>query len=75
MENMDSIITELEDGEYNGIDIIEISEIPDISILTKDSNEEKEYIQKHKKEFETMLTEFFFANKISTIHIKIKIIQ
>ena len=63
MEDSKCIITELENEEYNGIDIIEITEIPDISILAKDTTEEREYVQKHKKEFETLLTEFFFECK------------
>lgn len=57
------VITELENGEFNGIDIIEISEIPDISILVKDGAEDKGFVQKHKKEFETLITEFFFGCK------------
>ena len=57
------IITELENGEFNGIDIMEIFEIPDISILAKESSEVKEFVQKHKKEFETLITEFFFGCK------------
>ena len=61
MENV--IITELENGEYTGIDILEITEIPDISILINDASNEKEYIIKHKKQFETMITEFFFGCK------------
>ena len=61
MENC--IITELEDGEFNGLDLIEIYEIPDISILVKNSIEEKEYIQRHKKAVETLLNEIYFACK------------
>ena len=63
MENDDIIVTELENGEFNGLDIFEIQEIPDISILIKDANEEKTFVKKHKKEFETMLTEFFLECK------------
>src|SRR5699024_5244822 len=40
-----------------------IKEIPDISILVKEPSEEKEFSQKNKKEFETLLTEFFFGCK------------
>lgn len=61
MENC--IITELENGEYTGTDILEITEIPDISILINDTTDEKEYVLKHKKQFETMITEFFFGCK------------
>ena len=61
MENC--LITELENGEFNGVDILEVAEIPDISILTKDTFEEKSFVQKHKKEFETLITEFFFGCK------------
>lgn len=61
MENC--IITELADGEFNGLDLIEIYEIPDISILVKNSIEEKEYIQRHKKAVETLLNEIYFACK------------
>ena len=60
MDNNNCIITELEDGEFVGIDIFEVSEVPDISILVKDSSEETGFSQKLKKEFETLLTEFFF---------------
>lgn len=63
MKNNGCIITELADGEFNGIDIFEINEIPDISILIRESSEEKDFSQRHKKEFETMLTEFFFGCK------------
>ena len=63
MKSNGCIITELADGEFNGIDIFEINEIPDISILVRDSSEEKDFAPKHKKEFETMLTEFFFGCK------------
>ena len=63
MKNNGCIITELVDGEFNGIDIFEINEIPDISILIRESSEEKDFSQRHKKEFETMLTEFFFGCK------------
>ena len=63
MESNRCLITELADGEFNGIDIFEIKEIPDISILVKEPSEEKEFSQKNKKEFETLLTEFFFGCK------------
>ncbi len=63
MDNDNCIITELEDGEFVGIDIFEVSEVPDISILVKDSSEETGFSQKIKKEFETLLTEFFFGCK------------
>ena len=53
MKNNGCIITELADGEFNGIDIFEINEIPDISILIRESSEEKDFSQRHKKEFET----------------------
>ncbi len=61
MENC--LITELESGEFNAMDIIEVTEVPDISILVKDISEEKEYVQKNKKDFETLVTEFFFGCK------------
>ena len=61
MENC--LITELESGEFNAMDIIEVTEVPDISILVKDISEEREYVQKNKKDFETLLTEFFFGCK------------
>lgn len=57
------LITELENGEFNGIDIFEITEVPDISILVKDGIEEKEFSRKNKKEFEALITEFFFGCK------------
>ena len=57
------IINELENGEFNGIDIFEITEIPDISILINNLSDEKNYILKHKKQFETLITEFFFGCK------------
>ena len=63
MEDNNCIITELENGEFNGIDIFEIKDIPDISILVKEQSEERGFAQKHKKEFETLLTEFFFGCK------------
>ena len=57
------LITELENGEFNGMDILEITDIPDISILTTEGRENREFSQKHKKEFETLITEFFFGCK------------
>lgn len=57
------LITELESGEFNGIHILEITEVPDISILVKDGLENKEFSKKHKKEFESLITEFFFGCK------------
>ena len=57
------LITELENGEFNGMDIIEIADIPDISILSSEVLENKEYAKKHKKEFESLITEFFFGCK------------
>lgn len=63
MDNDNCIITELEDGEFVGIDVFEINEVPDISILVKDPSEERGFSQKLKKEFETLLTEFFFGCK------------
>ena len=57
------LITELENGEFNGMDILEITDIPDISILTAEGTENREFCQKHKKEFETLITEFFFGCK------------
>lgn len=57
------LITELENGEFNGMDIIEIVDIPDISILSSEVLENKEYAKKHKKEFESLITEFFFGCK------------
>ena len=63
MEDNNYIITELESGEFNGIDVFEVSEIPDISILINENYNENNFSQKHKKEFETLLTEFFFSCK------------
>lgn len=52
-----SIVTALDSGEYNIIDIIQINEIPDISIL--DSNlKEEEVAKKYRKSFEEIITEF-----------------
>lgn len=56
-------ITELENGEFNGIDILEVTEIPDVSILVNNASEEISFVQKHKKQFETLITEFFFGCK------------
>ncbi len=57
------LINELANGEFNGMDIFEISEIPDISILLDNSMDENNYVLKHKKQFETLITEFFFGCK------------
>ena len=55
------IITELQENEFLGMDIFEICEIPDISILIKETENENDYVLKHKKEFETIISEFFFG--------------
>ena len=57
------IIKELENNDFLGMDIFEISEIPDISILIKETDSEKDFVLKHKKEFETIISEFFFGCK------------
>ena len=64
------IINELENGEFNGIDIFEITEIPDISILINNLSDEKNYILKHKKQFETLVVKLILIQnmKIKIIH-------
>ena len=57
------MITELEDGGYVGQTIYEIKQIPDITILISEEDIEQEYAEKHKKEFETLLTEIYYNCK------------
>lgn len=57
MENC--IIKELENGEFNGIDIFQVSAVPDITIL---NNNEYECNLKNKKTFEEIITEFYVSS-------------
>ena len=58
--NNECIITELEDGEYIGTDIIEVFEIPDIPILNVNLDE-LETTKKVKNSFKELLSEFFIS--------------
>ena len=61
MEDEKILFSQLEDDEYIGTSVYEIKEIPDISIMTKDPQEE--YSIKHKKQFESLLTEIYYNCK------------
>lgn len=61
MEEENILFTQLEDDEYIGTSIYEVIQIPDISILVKD--DEDSYGIKHKKQFETLLTEIYYNCK------------
>ena len=61
MEDEKILFSQLEDDEYIGTSVYEVKEIPDISIITKDPQEE--YSIKHKKQFESLLTEIYYNCK------------